>query len=177
MAQTTLINTTEVLSKAPVDHNMDPNRIGGFIYHAEDRWIRQWLGDTWYESMVTTAAGDASNNLTSHELTFWNQYLHEICSYAVMYEVIDFLATKITSQGVMQNFTESSASASTAATKNLKASMKTRMEAQMKLADEWLRDSDRSANYPNYRGNDLDNCDNTASMVKGPGVGFILLDR
>ena len=148
-----LIITTEVITKAPTDHHYDPKQITPHLDFAEDKWVRSFLGNTYFDSLVTAAGGNGGATLAGADATLWTEHLHSICSYAVILESIPYVATKVTSAGVMKNFTSNSASASGGEINELQKSMISRLKQMMKIADDWLIDTDRSANYPDYLGN------------------------
>lgn len=148
-----LITAPEVIAKAPTDHSYDPKQINTHIEFAEDKWVRPFLGNTYFDELVTAAGGAGGDTLADEDETFWDEHLHAICAYAVIIESIPYVATRVTNQGIMKNFTDNSASASNGEVDGLIRSMTTRLKEMKKVAADWLTHSDRSADYPDFTGN------------------------
>lgn len=162
----TLINVKEVIEKAPTDSgNFDPRLLSPHIITAEYRHIMPVLGKTYYEALVTAAAGDASNNLTSHNLTLWTLFLHELCARAVLFEAMPFIWVKVSSHGAMKANTDHGQSAGTAEMKLVHMSHEQAIKALIHAMDDYLTHADNSANYSTYRNNaDCDIYNSTPSF-------------
>lgn len=157
-----ITNNQDVLDAIPSDSHFDRGLIDKHIRHAEYRHVKPFLGDTYYDALVTAAAGDADTNLTSHNKTFWDEWLKDICGYAVLYEAYPYIANKIHSNGIVNTSAQNAEGLRPSELKYFRAQIIDRLKNLIVLADEWL--TDRKANYPDYKGNNDDDCEERGDL-------------
>lgn len=128
-----LITTDEVIHHSGQNHTLDPRRIQDSIIVAEERFIRQFIGFDFYESLraiknVTVTSGNkttletainatlttpialvvgdivnAREYLTGANLLLWDEYLWKIIAECVMFLAFPENYTDFTSQGIVHN--------------------------------------------------------------------------
>lgn len=149
-ATTEIITTTEIIDLAvPFKAGFDSRIFDNHILKAQRKYVRVFLGDDYYEEILTQVEG---SSLSSDNNTLLESYLKPMLAHYIVYERIPYLREKITNSGVMNDFNNYSSQS------NQIGYMRNQLLADAqdyeKQADQFIRDAqeDDSTKYPDYCG-------------------------
>jgi hypothetical protein len=102
MAQ--LIQPLEVIQggvdrPSPADIRLDKTLVSPNIQPAEYRWVRETLGASFYDVLVTEK-GTSSAFATSAYQTLWTTHLKSLCANAVLYESVPYVVMQLGTNGL-----------------------------------------------------------------------------
>lgn len=186
--QQTLIQEQEVINggglrPTPLPNSFDALLLTPHIKTAMHRHVRDFLGATFYNALLTEKGTTVSNYnedlgglvpafTTPAYETLWKEYLLELCANAVVYEAIPFIVTQLCSNGILELNIETGTNGGLRAGQYLQDTMLERIKLNKKELREFL--CDNAVTYTLYDSKtECDDCkkDNTSDFL-----GVIIYD-
>ena len=103
--KTEIITTAEVHSLALPDVNFDESLISRFIFMAQTRYIKDILGDDFYQEIVDEVA---NTTLTADNTALLDDWIKPALAYFTVYLALPQIRNEITEKGVMNNSSQTS---------------------------------------------------------------------
>jgi hypothetical protein len=146
MAQTIayFITETWIKENTPITANIDPNEITPFIRSAQDIYIQELLGTSFYNHLMD---GVAASTLTNDEKDLL-KLIRPALAYYIVLDALPFIATKIRNIGVVEQTGDKLGSASDANIKYLRSEVKNKAEFYIKRVNDYLCVNSRL--FPTY---------------------------
>lgn len=108
MAEVIFISIKYIKDNTAIEQNVDDSKITPYIRKAQNVYIMQLLGESFYNHLVTAVAG---SSLTAQEDAFIRQYLQPTLAEYAFYEMYPFLGIKTTNKGQSKENSEFSSNA------------------------------------------------------------------
>ena len=84
---------------SPADIRLDKTLVSPHIQPAEYRWVRETLGESFYNVLVAEK-GTSSAFSTSAYQTLWDSHLKSLCANAVLYEASPYIVMQLGTNGL-----------------------------------------------------------------------------
>ena len=145
------MTSTEVKMSAIVDSNFDTAYLDQYILYCQRRYIRPFLGEDYYEELLTQIAG---SSLTSDNNTLLESYIKPSLAHYVVHASLPQLRNQIAKGGVWLNLSDTSDAASNVGYNQIRDDYITKAEAFREEIDYFIKDArkDDSTKYPLYCG-------------------------
>lgn len=136
-----LVSEQKLKSFTSVNFSVDPNDLKPYIMEAQDLWLQNYLGSTFYEEIKTQIRTDTVNSANRDLL---DDFIGPcLCNYA-LWKALPFLRTKIFNKSVMNATSESGVTVAIDELKFLRQEVMNTAEAYVQQMLTYLR------NHPSY---------------------------
>ena len=142
--QAIFISENWIKTNTPLPSNMDVHEIYPFYKVAQDKYIRDILGDALYNRL---SDGIINNNLNGDEVTLL-ELIRPSLGYYCVYEAMPFLATKIKNIGVNQTADDKQTNAEAARVKELRQEVLNNAQYYLVRVEKYL--CHNHSLYPEY---------------------------
>lgn len=145
------MTSTEVKSLAIVDSKIDTAYFDQYILMCQRKYIRPFLGNDYYEELLTEIAG---SSLTSDNNTVLEDYIKPALAHYIVYESLPQLRNSVNKGGVFLNVSETADAASDLGYGQIREDYQGKAEALRCEIDYYIKDAqdDDGTKYPLYCG-------------------------
>lgn len=150
MTQAIFISENWIKNNTPLPTNIDAKEIYPFYKVAQDKYIRDILGDALYNSLsnsIIASKGSPGVPLTALEITLL-ELIRPSLAYYCCYEAIPFLATKIKNIGVNSTADDKQINAELARVKELRQELLNNAQYYLVRVEKYL--CKNHSLYPDY---------------------------
>jgi len=152
------ISTTYLRQNTPIEDNVDDDKISPYIIMAQDTYLQEGIGETFYDRLKD---GVENNNLNSDESTFLRNYVQPMVAQFAFYLMFPFLNYKATNKAISKENSEYSTASELDEIKFLRSNILDLAEFYKRRMIKWLLD--HPGVFPQYDNpNALDNMPKTA---------------
>jgi hypothetical protein len=139
------ISTSYLRSVTPIQDNVDDDILTPHITVAQDTYLQQIIGETFYDHLKN---GVKNNTLNNNDLTFMRDFVQPLIAQYTMYLAFPFLNLKITNKAISKESSEYSQPADLGEMKYMRSSIKDIAEFYAKRMVKHLLDYQYL--YPSY---------------------------
>lgn len=144
MTQAIFISETWLKINTPIPYNLDPSEVYPFYRTAQDKYIRDVLGDNLYNALSAALIG---GTLTANQTTLIETFRPAL-GYYIVYEAILFLASKIKNIGVVDTADDKQTASAAIRVKELRQEIQDTAEYYMTRVTKYL--CNNSSLFPEY---------------------------
>lgn len=84
---------------SPADIRLDKTLVSPHIQAAEYRWVRETLGGSFYDVLVTEKGTSSAFSTPAYQ-TLWDTHLKSLCANAVLYEASPYIVMQLGTNGL-----------------------------------------------------------------------------
>jgi len=146
-----MMTVAEVKTNAIVDSNIDTAFFDQYILMAQRKYIRGFLGNDYYEELLTQIAASSE---TSDNSTVIDSYIKPALAHYVVYECLPQLRNQIAKGGVFLNLSDTADAVSDLGYGQIREDYLAKADALREEIDFYIQDAqdDDSSKYPLYCG-------------------------
>jgi hypothetical protein len=115
------ISTSYLRSVTSIEDNVDDDKLTPFIVQAQDTYLQQIIGETFYNYLKD---GVKNNTLNSTYLSFMRNYVQPLVGQYTVYLAFPFLNLKITNKAISKESSENSTPADLGEMKYMRSAIK-----------------------------------------------------
>jgi hypothetical protein len=156
------ISTTYLRENTPIEDNVDDDKIAPFIIQAQDTFLQEGIGETFYDRLKD---GVENNNLNVNEGTFLRNFVQPLVAQYSFYLMFPFLNFKATNKAISKESSEYSTPAELSEIQYLRSNILDLAEFYKRRMIKWLLDN--PGVFPQY-----DNPNSRDNMPKSPQSYF-----
>ena len=156
------ISITYLRENTPIEDNVDDDKIAPFIVQAQDTYLQEGIGETFYDRLKE---GVQNNNLNNNESTFLRNYVQPMVAQYAFYLMFPFLNFKATNKAISKEGSEFSTPAELGEIQYLRNNILDLAEFYKRRMIKWLLD--HPGVFPQY-----DHPDALDNMPKSPQSYF-----
>jgi hypothetical protein len=139
------ISTQYLRENTPIEDNVDDDKIAPFIIQAQDTYLQEGIGETFYNRLKE---GVQNNDLNYNELAFMRNFVQPLVAQYAFYLMFPFLNYKATNKSIAKESSEFSTPSELDEIKYLRSSILDLAEFYKRRMIKWL--SDFPGTFPQY---------------------------
>ena len=139
------ISTTYLRQNTPIEDNVDDDKISPYIIQAQDTYLQEGIGETFYNRLK---AGVQNNNLNNDETTFLRNFVMPLVAQYAFYLMFPFLNYKATNKAISKENSEYSTASELDEIKYLRSAILDLAEFYKRRMIKWLLDY--PGTFPEY---------------------------
>ena len=152
------ISTTYLRDQTPIEENVDDTKITPWIVQAQDTFLQEGLGETFYDRLKD---GVQNNNLNADEQSFMRNFVQPRIAQFAFYLMMPFINLKVTNKSIAKEGSEFSTPAELSELKYLRSAVLDMAEFYKRRMIKYLLD--HPSMFPQYNNpNALDNMPKSA---------------
>jgi hypothetical protein len=152
------ISTTYLRDQTPIEENVDDTKITPWIVQAQDTFLQEGLGETFYDRLKD---GVQNNNLNADEQSFMRNFVQPQVAQYAFYLMMPFINLKVTNKSIAKEGSEFSTPAELSELKYLRSAVLDMAEFYKRRMIKYLLD--HPSMFPAYNNpNALDNMPKSA---------------
>lgn len=134
-----------IKDQTPLTQNIDPQDIGPFIRTAQDTYIKDKIGTTLYDELITATIAQ----VYSADQIVLLKLIRQALAWYSCYDALPFIAIKLRNKGVIKTAGDNATNADMTETKYLRQECKAKADYYLQRVEDYL--CKNSALFPSYQ--------------------------